>query len=69
MEIKRYHFDGAFMKYNKNGEYVRYDDITRPDLAEIERLIERHRAKAFITCPGDCLCWEVEALLAKIGGK
>jgi hypothetical protein len=45
MEIKTYDEDGHLCQDKKIGKFVLYDDIkhllTRPDLAEIERLVDK----------------------------
>ena len=32
-------------------------------LAEISKIIDRHRAKVFIPCEESCWCWDVEAAI------
>jgi len=34
-------------------------------LDALEKVIVEHRYKAFITCPEDCFCWEVEKFLVE----
>lgn len=33
------------------------------DISDVEKRFAEHRAKAFITCPEDCMCWDIEKLL------
>lgn len=31
--------------------------------------LDAHRKAAYVTCPDDCLCWDLEAALAEIAKK
>ena len=36
-------------------------------LSEISKIIDRHRAEAFVTCPESCWCWDMETVAELCG--
>ena len=35
-------------------------------LDDVEKILNRHREKAFITCREDCFCWKIEQEIARL---
>jgi len=43
--------------------------VTEYTIGVLNSIITAHRRKDMLTCPEDCMCWEIEALVMKLESK